>query len=378
NLRVKIMTPEQRLEATVHFEQTDRPWRLETIGFWDETLRRWVREGMPRAAAAHPVAPYLYFQFDPLIPLPVSGADNPGFFPKFTRRTLKRDGRYRIIRDETGCTIKVFTSGKSSIPEFLNFPVKDMNEFQRVKRRLNPHTHGRIDNPLFNFLIAVARNFRMPLGIALCGLFGMCRHLLGFERLMIAYYEQPDLIHAIGEQWAILSKGVVSRIARAAKPRFIQFWEDMCYRAGPMISPQTFHTFIAPHYRDVINHARNEGLTSFWLDTDGDCSLLIEPFIEVGINVMYPFEVQAGMDILEVRREYGARLAIMGGIDKRALAGSRQDIESEVFEKVPEMLKSGGYIPSLDHGVPPDVSFSNFKYFLRLLRKKIPRYLINS
>jgi len=369
------MTPEKRLEAIVRFEETDRPWRLETIGFWDETIQRWVREGMPRAAAAHPVAPYLYFQFDPLITLLVSGASEPGFFPKFHPRTIRSEGRYRIVRNEAGCTVKVFRSGKSSIPEFLDFPVKNMDDFQRIRRRLNPNTPGRTDNPLFNFLIGTASAFRSPLGITLCGVFGMARHLLGFDRLMIAYYEQPELVHAIGAQWAALSKGIISRIARKTGLRFVQFWEDMCYRAGPMISPAAFNTFMAPYYRDVINHGRNEGLTGFWVDTDGNCTLLITPFMEVGINVMYPFEVQAGMDIREVRREYGTKLAIMGGIDKRALACGRKEIEREVFDKVPDMLRSGGYIPSLDHCVPPDVSFANFKFFLRLLRKKVPRYL---
>lgn len=369
------MTNEERLEAFTNFGETDRPWRLETIGFWDETLKRWVDEGMPRAAAAHIAAPYIYFLFDPLLPLQVSGAFGPGYYPKFRRRTLKREGRYTIVRDETGCTVRIFQDGSSSIPEFLEFPVKNIADLRRISRRLDPRSPGRTDNPQFDFFFGAAKTMKWPLGIALCGLFGIARHMLGFENLMAAYYDDPELIHAIGERWVKFSKGIVSRLARKGKPTFIQFWEDMCYRAGPMISPATFREFMSPYYTEVIAHAKNEGLTGFWVDTDGDCTLLIPLFMETGVNVMFPFEVQSGMDIRKVRGEYGGRLAIMGGLDKRALAGTREDIEREVLEKAPELLRSGGYIPALDHCVPPDVSFANFKFFLRLLRRKLPRRL---
>lgn len=369
------MTNEERLEAVTHFEETDRPWRLETIGFWDETLERWLGEGMPKAAVSHIVAPYLYFQFDVMLPLQVSGHDGPGYYPKFRRRTLKREGNYKIVRDVTGCTIKVFRDGSSTIPEFLEFPVKSMDDLRRISRRLDPKSPGRTENPLYEFMIGLNRTMKWPLGVSLCGLFGLARHMLGFENLMAAYYDDPELVHAIGERWAKFSKGIISRLARKGNVSFVQFWEDMCYRAGPMISPATFKEFMTPYYREVIDHAKNEGLTGFWVDTDGDCTLLIPLFIDVGVNMMWPFEVQAGMDIREVRREHGDRLAILGGLDKRALAGTREDIEREVFEKAPELLRSGGYIPAIDHCVQPEVSFANFKFFLRLLRRKLPRHL---
>lgn len=147
------------------------------------------------------------------------------------------------------------------------------------------------------------------------------------------------------------------------------FWEDMCYKSGPMISPEHFKEFMLPYYKEVTDFAKEVGIKSFWVDTDGNCEILIPLFIESGINCLYPFEVQAGMDIIEVRKKYGKKLCILGGIDKRALAEDKKAIEKEILDKVPKLLKEGGYIPLLDHAVPPEVSFENFKYFVKLLKE---------
>lgn len=369
------MTGRERFNAVINFQETDRPWRMETIGFWNETLERWLGEGLPRAAAAHQFAPYLYFQFDLFIPFPISAHDDIGFYPRFSKKTLRREGEYKIIRDHTGATMKVFTSGASSIPEFIDFPVKSMDDFIEIKKRLDPKTPARIDNPINNLAAATAAVMQWPLGVQYTGLFGLARHLLGFENLMAAYYEDPELLHAIGEHWVRFCKGVTERLARKGDLCFALFWEDMCYRAGPMISPAAFREFMSPYYKEVIDHAKNLGLTSFWVDTDGDCTLLIPLFIEAGVNVLLPFEVQAGMDIRKVRADHGRDLVIFGGLNKLTLAGTREDIEREVWEKAPEMLRSGGWFPAIDHTVQPEVPLANFKFFLRLIRKKVPRRL---
>ncbi|MEW5945949.1 MAG: uroporphyrinogen decarboxylase family protein [bacterium] len=366
------MTPRERLNAVTRFQETDRPWRLETIGFWDETLARWAGEGMPRAAAAHAAAAFAYFRYDPMFPLPVGGADEPGFFPRFRRRTIEKTDKYKIVRDTAGCMVRVFRSGGSTIPEYLDFPVKSMDDFDHLRRRLRPGTPGRLDNPLFNAMIGLSAALRAPLGIVFSGVFGTHRHLLGFERLMTAYRDDPELLHEIAEQWVELCTGCMTRLAKRARLDFVQFWEDMCYRAGPMISPGTFREFMSPYYAEVIARGRELGVTGFWVDTDGDCTLLIPLFIEAGVNVMYPFEVQSGMDVVKVREEYGDRLAIMGGLDKRVLEKGREEIDGEVMAKALPLLKSGGYIPSVDHCVQPDVPLKNFNYFIRLLRYRIP------
>ncbi len=105
------------------------------------------------------------------------------------------------------------------------------------------------------------------------------------------------------------------------------------------------------------------------VDTDGDMNLLIPLFVDAGVNWLWPFEVQSGMDVVKVREEYPDEFMIWGGMDKRALALDKDAIRREVERVLPPMLEKGGYIPGIDHNVPPDVPLENFQFYLELVRK---------
>jgi uroporphyrinogen decarboxylase len=63
-------------------------------------------------------------------------------------------------------------------------------------------------------------------------------------------------------------------------------------------------------------------------------------------------------------------VTFLGGIDKRALAKGRQAIDAEVIPKVREILDTGGgFAVQCDHGVPPDISLDDFRYFHDLVRR---------
>jgi uroporphyrinogen decarboxylase len=185
---------------------------------------------------------------------------------------------------------------------------------------------------------------------------------------MFAYNDMPELIHAIGAQWVSLHTALFEHIASVTSVDAVYFWEDMAYRNGPMIGPPTFREFMLPYYARVIDCARSLGIDVLDVDTDGHFSVLIPLFLEAGVNKFLPFEVQAGMDIREVRQQYGRRIIIEGGLDKRALAKDFAAIKDEVESKVPALLREGGYFPAIDHNVPPDVSLKNFEFFLQCVR----------
>lgn len=363
-----FMTEKERFVATMRFQDVDRPFFMPTIGFWKETLERWRGEGLPRFVA-NEAAAYLYFKFDYFVPLPNGTHEQPGFFPPFARKVVETGEQHRIIRDSAGKLFKELTDGSSSIPLFMEAPVKNKSDYNRLRWRLKHNFPGRSINPAFDAIELFARKTQKPLGAIFSGLFGFHRHLLGDEELMTAYYDMPDLLHEMSRAWVKLVRGTVRSQAKRYKIIFVSFWEDMCFKSGPLISPKTFRAFMTPYYKMVVDDARENGVEFFMVDTDGDCNLVIPLFKEIGVNMMWPFEVQSGMDILEVRKKH-PDLAIMGGLDKMELAGTREDIEAEVERKVPEMLKSKGYIPALDHAVPPEVPMRNFEYYLELLRRE--------
>jgi uroporphyrinogen-III decarboxylase len=361
------MTPRERLLATVAFEPVDRPFRMETLGFWPETLVRWHSEGLP-PEINELVSAHIFSGFDPQLPLYLGADLHPGLDPVFEEEVLEEDARFTIKRDISGSIVKVLTNGISTIPAWLDSPVKDHESWEAIKERMDPDTPGRLE--VARALIEFDAERNWPLCAYFTGLFGTHRHLLGFKRLMIAYRRQADLLHEISRHWVKLWKGVFALLAEKRAPDMASLWEDMCYLNGPMISPRVFREFMSPYYRELIDFLKRDlCIPIIGLDTDGKCTELIPLFVEAGVNLLWPFEVQAGMDVLEVRREWPREFAIWGGIDKRALALGREAIDAEVERVVPPMLAKRGYIPSIDHSVPPEVPFADWQYFLEKVRR---------
>jgi uroporphyrinogen decarboxylase len=177
-----------------------------------------------------------------------------------------------------------------------------------------------------------------------------------------------DINNYLADFWIALFEPVLREVQVDA----LLIWEDMCYRGGPLISPEMFRKFILPGYRKVASFARGQGIKVINVDSDGDVWKLIPLWVEGGVNVLYPFEVAAGMNVVAVRERF-PRLGIMGGIDKRALIAGKEAIDRELEARVPFMLKHGGYVPTVDHLVPPDVSFENFRYYREKLNGMIDK-----
>jgi len=143
----------------------------------------------------------------------------------------------------------------------------------------------------------------------------------------------------------------------------------MCYKSGPMISPDMFRKFMMPRYKKLNDLLHSHGVDIIWVDSDGNVEQLIPLWLEVGVNYVWPLEVAAGNDAVTLRKKYGKDLILGGAIDKRALAKGKEAIREEVMSKVPFLIESGGYIPSVDHWVPPDVSFENYCFYINTLRE---------
>ena len=145
---------------------------------------------------------------------------------------------------------------------------------------------------------------------------------------------------------------------------------SLTFKAKPslslLISPACFRAFLLPEFRKVASVYRDYGIPSVIVHTDGDFRQLIPLFIKAGVTGVHPYEVTNGQDVVEIRKAY-PRLEVMGGIDKKAVAKGKEAIDRELERQVPFMVEHGGYIPYIDHSVPPDISFENFTYYRRRL-----------
>ncbi len=226
---------------------------------------------------------------------------------------------------------------------------------------MNPETAGRIAEDWKAFRARLrATGEAVQVGWFPYGVFGMPRDLMGVEALLIGFYETPDMIRDMMQHLTTLWIRLWEHVAAEVRMDHIHIWEDMSGRQGSLISPAMVEEFMMPCYDRIADFARGIGARVVSVDTDGDCSELVAIMTRHGVNMFFPFEVQAGNDILDYRRRYPT-LGIECGLDKRALAASIEETDREV-ERAGAMLRMGRQGPGFDHMIPPDVPWERFAH----------------
>jgi len=248
----------------------------------------------------------------------------------------------------------------------FEFPVRDRPTWEAMKERLRPASDGRFP-PNWEEVREALAETELPVmvGGLPCGFFGGPRELFGLQGWLTCFYDDPELAHEVLDTLCDLWCELFGRIASETRVDLMFIWEDMCYRGGPLISPALFREFMLPRYTRLTNTLREAGIPLMLLDTDGNCSELNALFIEGGVDIVIPFEVQAGMDVAEEREKHPA-LGLIGGTQKTTPSKSEAEIEAEL-SKVRSLLSKGRYLPTSDHGVPPSVSYVEYVDFYRRL-----------
>lgn len=357
-----LLSPGERVVRCLTGAPVDRAPFGVGLGWypWWETTVRWRQES---GIADLDVAKF--FEFDPSFALP---AIESGFLPAFEPVVLEETAEHIVSRDARGITMRN-RRDHGSMPEFLEYPIQCRADWERLKaERLRTDDTGRVreDWPAFRKRIA-ASGEAVQVGVFPWGVFGTVRDLIGVDRMLVTFYDEPEWIRAMMDHLTTLWLALWERVAAEVRIDHIHIWEDMAGRQGLLISPAMVEEFMMPCYDRIAAFARRLGVRVVSVDTDGDCSQLVPVMMRHGINMMFPFEVQAGNDIREYRRRYPA-LGIMHGLDKRALAGTRAEVDREV-QKAREMVRQGRYVPGFDHLIPPDAGWENFKYAAEQLRE---------
>lgn len=235
------MNTRERFRALSSFEPVDRPIYFDALGFWDETLARWHDEGLPETVIDGTFTAPDHFGFDSLSWLPIAANTDyePGFWPAFAETVIEDGPDYLIKRDVGGNTVRVKTDGRSTIPQYLDHPVKILKDFEELRWRLDPETPERFTQFLDIMIgMAQAKGDETYTCAHCCGLFGMLRLLLGLTGLSISTRRDPALLHAIAKQWLTMNAALIRKVREKVPVDWVFFFEDMSYKNGPMISPE--------------------------------------------------------------------------------------------------------------------------------------------
>ncbi|MBD3184765.1 hypothetical protein GF312_20960 [Candidatus Poribacteria bacterium] len=360
------LTPRERYIKTLGFDNPDVPF-LRATGGWRETSERWQKEGWDGTSLQK------LFKTDPM----ASTGVYYGPVPRFEYKIVEEDEKTRIYINHEGILMREFKDygGNSSMPQFLRFPVENEEDFHKIRdERLGLNFRQRAPQN-WNDHIKHWNNRDYPL---MCfadrwgGFFGPLRNLMGLENLAVAFYDQPKLVEKMMDQRADAIIQITKKVLDDVELDIFAFWEDMAYNTGPLIGPEMYRKFALPRYKMVCEWLKSRGIKFIGLDSDGDITELIPIWLDAGINVLWPFEVAAGMDVVKVRKEYGHDLALIGGIDKRAVATGGSVMKKAVDHIMP-VVEDGGYIPEMDHSAPPDISWHNMCEYMEYLTKQLGR-----
>jgi len=401
-----MITSRQRFIDTLEFKAVALPWMR--TGFpWAETRKLWLTQGYDGASLKD------HFRVDRIVRV------DPwyGPVPEFAYEVVEEDEETVLYVNHEGILMREFKeSPDTSMPNFVKFPVENGEDFDKLasarlvlnaeqrlpeewKRRVaaGNETANRVmtamveghaprpsteaagaDNAAGEHAQPATGWGALDVWPRQCwadrwgGFFGALRNMMGVENLCLAFYDQPQLVERMMEQRADAIIEITAEVMKHTDFEVFWFWEDMAYKAGPLIGPRLFRKFAFKHYRRVCDWLHSQGIKHIGLDSDGDIRRLIPIWLDAGIDHLWPFEVQAGMDVVEVRSTYGHELAIMGGIDKRAVASGGDAMRAEV-DRVMPLVEDGGYIPELDHSAPPDISWQKFADFTEYLKQRMGR-----
>jgi len=340
---------------------------------WEDTLTRWYSEGMPREANLDD-----YFGFD-IATMSIDAS------PRRPQKVLHQDAEYITYQDRFGYTVRK-SIGKARTMLFSNHVTADRAAWEQVKQgfTMRPDDTARIDAASYFMHLdeypsweearrryeAVLRQKRYLLFVAYGSYEATWRHR-GFEALLMDMAQDPEFVSEMAGVYMDFLIQVLQRcLDEGMRPDGFYMVEDLAYTQGMLMSPRTWRRIFKPQTYKLGQFLRQNDI-AFWMHCCGNAEAVFEDLIECGLQVIQPLEAKSGLDVRELRAQYGSRLTFWGNINVINMAqGSDAEMEEEIRTKLtPFAEEGGGYIYHSDHSVPPEVSFARYQQILRWVRQ---------
>jgi len=357
-----------RFLAMMEYEPVDRVPNWE-LGVWPQTVDRWEAEGLDRTSLHwqwFPGEGALGMDVKEFIPF------RAGLLPPFEEETLEEDERTVTFRDGYGRVRRALKEGslgqaRMSMDTYISFPVQSMEDWREIKKRLDPASPGRYEPNWQELRVEGWQRRQHPLvfgpNCSTLGFYWFAREMMGTEGLSYAWYDQPDLAHDIMEHHADFLIEAARPVLEHTTVEYVCLNEDLSMKTGPLLSPPTYETFVFPRLKRVIDFFKSHGVRYVCVDTDGNPEPLLPLMMDAGVDVLWPLERASDQDPVRLRKKFGRSLRLWGGVDKRVLAQTPEAIDEHLRNLYP-LIEEGGYVPTVDHTVPPDVSWPNFQHYL--------------
>lgn len=372
------MNNRERVKAILNYETYDR-MPIVHFGYWAETVEKWCNEGHLKpeeiagvsdgSPAEKAVSSKLGFDFNWFDVFRDKSDVLSSLYPPFERKVIEEfpDGKKTVI-NEYG-VIELLKESAVSIPTEIDHLLKDRKSWEEHYLPRLQFSEERVDTVRLNEIYKDTDR-EDPLGLYCGSLFGQIRNWMGIEGISYLYADDEDLydeiINTVGKLCYKVTEKVLST---GVKFDFAHFWEDICFKNGPLVKPAIFEEKVGPHYKRITKLVNSYGINIVSLDCDGVIDALIPTWINNGVNTMFPMEVGTwNANIKPWREKYGREIRGVGGMNKVVFAYDYAAIDAEI-ERLKPLVELGGYIPCIDHRIPPDAKWENVQYYCDRMRK---------
>jgi hypothetical protein len=342
-------------------------------GFWGSFLQRWRTE----LGLAADTDIYDYYDLDWIITVPNM---DPHIKPFEVLRQTDADV---VVR--TGFEAVIQKKLDRPMPDFLSFDtdtVEKMGEFQFD----DPWDERRYLRAGDNQLAGVGDGFErnspawldtvrlryptIPVFGSVAEGYEMLWRIIGSENALLWIALYPDELARFVERINAFALEVARAQIKAASGMLagMVIWGDVAYTRDVFFAPSYWRTVFKPGVKALIDECHAHGLPVIYHGC-GNARRLFADFIEMGLDAYNPLEAKAGLDVVELRRAYGHRLAFNGNMDVITWAdGSLDEVKRSVLTKL-NAAKGGGYLFGSDHSVPSNISGERYDYVVKLVRQ---------
>ena len=348
------MTSKERIKHIFSHKEADRVPIADSP--WAGTLSRWRKEGMPPDADWRD-----FFQIDKIETISVD------ISPKYEKKIIEETEDYVISTTEWGVTLKNFKVPDST-PEFLDYKVNTPEKWEEAKKRMTV-SRNRIDweNLKKNFPLWQADG-RWIEGLFWFGFDVLHSWMAGTETILIAMLDNPEWFSGMVNTFLDCTIAHYDMLWDEGYHFDSIFWyDDMGYKNQTFFSGGLYDELLKPAHKKAIDWAHNHGIKAH-LHSCGNIMSFIPRLAEIGLDVLNPIEIKAGMDIKALKKNYGEKLALHGGADALILDKSEK-ILPYIEEMLPLLKEKGGYIFSSDHSIPNTVSLENYRSIVEAVKK---------
>ncbi len=350
------MKQSEKVLKTLEFEKMyGEASVLETFFPWDETVDRWTEQGLPKEYGAENLYPSSPRSGKSQNCMNVMETETIADYERYMGFDELRRMSFQIPYEKF-CSqgdITDWESWEKLKVKLLEELEKDCTE-ENIRAFFEPYREGH-ERGDFSIRIRAGGFFWIP------------RDLMGIENHLYAFYDEPELIHDISQFILDVYLKYLTKVTAIIKPEVLLLPEDLSGKNGPMLSPECFDEFMGAYYKKLFPVLRESGVKNIFVDTDGDFRLLIPNFLEAGVDGFLPVDVNAGMDIVEVRKAF-PQVKFIGGFNKLTLLDGPGAIDRE-FSRILPVILEGGYIPGLDHQAAPDTTLENYRYYIKKLKE---------